>query len=179
MRKLIIALVVASASLVPGLASSQATAPAAASMSDLQADAPSEYTVQKGDTLWAISGKFLKEPWKWPQLWQMNRDQIKNPHLIYPGDVIRLDRDAAGGPRLALGSGGPGDAAANVVKLEPRVRVQPLETAIPSIPGPAIAPFLNAPPIIEAGSNSRINFTRLLISCALNCVPNPVGMMSE
>ncbi|RPI00001.1 MAG: LysM peptidoglycan-binding domain-containing protein [Zetaproteobacteria bacterium] len=149
MRKLIIALVVASASLVPGLASSQATATAAASMNDLQADAPSEYTVQKGDTLWAISGKFLKEPWKWPQIWQMNRDQIKNPHLIYPGDIIRLDRSGAY-PSLSLIAGGaiPADA---VVRLEPRTRVQPLSTAVPTIPGSAIGPFLTQPLIVDPG----------------------------
>ncbi len=151
MRKLIIALVVASASLVPGLASSQAPA-AAASMNDLQADAPSEYTVQKGDTLWAISGKFLKEPWKWPQLWQMNREQIKNPHLIYPGDIIKLDRSGAY-PSLSLGGGSGGAAAAegNVVRLEPRTRIQPLSTAVPTIPGNAIGPFLTQPLVFEAG----------------------------
>ncbi len=150
MRKLIIALVVASASLVPGLASSQATAPAAASMSDLQADAPSEYTVQKGDTLWAISGKFLKEPWKWPQLWQMNRDQIKNPHLIYPGDIIKLDRSGLS-PSLSLvgGSGGAAVAEGNVVRLQPRTRAEALSTAVPTIPGSAIGPFLTQPLVGE------------------------------
>lgn len=149
MRKLIIALVVASASLVPGLASSQASAPAPASMSDLQADAPTEYTVQKGDTLWAISGRFLKEPWKWPQLWQMNREQIKNPHLIYPGDIIRLDRTGAA-PSLELVSGAAA-AAANVVRLEPRTHVQPLLSAVPTIPGNAIGPFLTEPLVLNPG----------------------------
>ncbi|MBL0142184.1 MAG: LysM peptidoglycan-binding domain-containing protein [Betaproteobacteria bacterium] len=148
MRKLIIALVVASASLVPGWALSQATATAAATMGDLQADAPSEYTVQKGDTLWAISGKFLKEPWKWPEIWQMNREQIKNPHLIYPGDIIRLDRSGAT-PSLSLIAGGA-IAEGNVVRLQPRTRIESLSTAVPSIPGSAIGPFLTQPLIIEA-----------------------------
>jgi hypothetical protein len=135
------------------LASSQATATAGASTKDLQADAPAEYTVQKGDTLWGISARFLKEPWKWPQIWQMNREQIKNPHLIYPGDVIRLDRvgDLA---TLSLLGGGSATAAAavgNVVRLEPRTRATPLSTAVPSIPGSAIGPFLSQPLIINPG----------------------------
>jgi len=150
MRKLIIALVVASASLVPGLASSQATAPAAASMNDLQTDAPAEYTVQKGDTLWAISGKFLKEPWKWPQIWQMNREQIKNPHLIYPGDIIRLDRSGLS-PSLSLIAGGA-IAEGNVIRLQPRTRIAPLATSVPTIPGTAIGPFLTQPLILEPGA---------------------------
>jgi hypothetical protein len=132
------------------------------SQADLAADAPSEYTVVKGDTLWGIAGRFLKDPWKWPLIWQMNQEQIKNPHLIYPGDTIKLDREAL---RLSLASSGAaaGDASSpsggteqqavsNVVKLDPRVRTEALQSAVPSIPGSVIGPFLSQPLVVEAGA---------------------------
>ena len=120
-------------------------------MNDLQADAPSEYTVQKGDTLWAISGKFLKEPWKWPQIWQMNREQIKNPHLIYPGDIIRLDRSGTLAQPFAHRRRRRSPRA-TWFAFNPRTRVEPLATAVPTIPGTAIGPFLTQPLIVEPGS---------------------------
>lgn len=116
----------------------------------LAADAPSTYIVVKGDTLWDISGRFLKEPWRWPEIWNMNREQIKNPHWIYPGDVIYMSFDANGNPRLSMtsGIGGTGDDA----RLQPKIRVDTLSQAIPSIPSKVIAPFLSFPLVIEEGA---------------------------
>ena len=175
MRKTIISLVVAVASLVPvGLladgmppdarkaaARGGETPATRVTQADLQADAPDQYTVVKGDTLWGLAGRFLKDPWKWPQIWNMNRDQIRDPHWIYPGDVIRLDRTGdypslslgggPGGTGFGPGGGGADAAASNVVKMDPRVRVEPLQTSIPTIPGSVIGPFLTQPLVIESG----------------------------
>ncbi len=106
---------------------------------------PDRHVVVKGDTLWGISGKFLKQPWRWPEIWQMNKEQIKNPHLIYPGDVVMLDM-STGSPRLKLGKkvGGGGSG-----KLQPTVHSTPVQQVIPSIPPSAIEPFLSQPLIVE------------------------------
>lgn len=99
----------------------------------LQEGHPTEYVVVKGDTLWHISGRFLKSPWRWPEVWGVN-PQIDNPHLIYPGDVIYLTW-VDGQPRLGLRRG--------VRKLSPKIRVQPLQQPIPAIPLRDIASFLS------------------------------------
>jgi LysM repeat protein len=117
----------------------------------LAKDAPDKHVVVRGDTLWDISAKFLATPWKWPEVWQMNRDQIRNPHLIYPGDVVYLDKSGAN-PRLRLGkSVGNGDVVAvGPSKLEPMVRSEPIDRApIPTISSQAIEAFLNRPLIVE------------------------------
>ncbi|MBL8332882.1 MAG: LysM peptidoglycan-binding domain-containing protein, partial [Rubrivivax sp.] len=88
-------------------------------LSDLAPNAPESHTVQRGDTLWDISKLFLKSPWRWPQLWGMNLDQIRNPHLIYPGQVLVLVKsDGRAMLKVAQDAGVPG----GTVKLSPRVR---------------------------------------------------------
>ena len=116
---------------------------------ELRSDAPDRHVVVKGDTLWDISGKFFKDPWKWPYIWGMNKDSIKDPHWIYPGNVIILDRSSG---TLRIGQTGA-DSASGVVKLSPKVREgHSAHDAIPSIPAHAIAPFLSQPLVIEEGA---------------------------
>jgi len=108
----------------------------------LKADHPDRYVVVKGDTLWDISARFLESPWRWPEVWSFN-PQIKNPHLIYPGDVVYLDYDAQGRPILRVQRGAP------TVKLSPKVRAERVDTPIATIPLNAISQFLGQPRVLS------------------------------
>ena len=126
--------------------------PAAAEDVQLQENHPDRYTVVKGDTLWGIAAKFLKDPWQWPKVWKMNRDEIKNPHRIYPGDTIVLDT-SGGSPELHLVHG--------TVTLEPGIRVEELQkAAVPTISLYVISPFLSQPLVIE---NNQLDNTPVII----------------
>ena len=128
----------------------QKVAQAGVALSDLAPNAPDRYTVKTGDTLWDISSLYLKSPWRWPELWGMNLDQIRNPHLIYPGQVLHLDK-AEGRAQLRLGQPGAGEVPAGTVKLSPRVRGQRSDIGpIASVPFHLIEPFLNEAVIFSA-----------------------------
>ncbi len=141
MRKLLSALTLSVLALsVPGWAEAP----------EIQENAPDRHVVVKGDTLWDISGKFLTKPWRWPEIWQLNKESIKNPHWIYPGDIIVLDRSGAE-PRLRLIKG---DAhGLTTVKLSPAVREEKVESgAIQTIPISAIHAFLSQPRVVSSGA---------------------------
>lgn len=132
-----------------------ATEPATPVPVQLQAEAPLRYVVQKGDTLWAISNKFLRDSWQWPELWYANPD-VQNPHLIYPGDVLYLSW-VDGVPRLARAGDAPPAVEPPAVrappaatdKLEPMARERPLEEAIGGIPLDSIRGFLRGPRLVS------------------------------
>lgn len=151
-------------------ATAQQVASKGVPLSALADNAPASHTVQRGDTLWAIASIFLKTPWRWPELWGMNLQDIRNPHLIYPGQVLVLVKDGDRA-RLMLGRNADGQAPTNTVKLSPRVRSELLENgAIASIPLQLIAPFLNEAVVLsddQLASAPRIVATqegRVLVS---------------
>jgi len=104
-------------------------------------NAPKSYVVKRGDTLWGISSMFLRDPWLWPEVWYIN-PQVANPHLIYPGDTLSLAYGADGRPQIRLMQGGSG------ARLDPRLRMDPIDGAIPTIPYQAIAAFLSRPSLL-------------------------------
>jgi hypothetical protein len=105
----------------------------------LNPNAPESYVVKRGDTLWGIAKVFLRDPWFWPEIWQVN-PQIHNPHLIYPGDTLRLVY-IDGRPAIVLQRG---DAA----RVEPRIRSEPLEGAVTAIPYASVAAFMSKPSVL-------------------------------
>jgi LysM repeat protein len=128
-------------------ATAQKTADAGVPLSEVLPTAPDVYTVKTRDTLWDISKMYLKSPWRWPELWGMNLEQVKNPHLIFPGQVLFLDK-SNGRARLRMGApvGGAGDAG-----LSPRVRSKDIAIdGIASIPFNLIEPFLSEAVIFDS-----------------------------
>lgn len=130
----------------------------------LAENAPTSYTVVSGDTLWGIAAKFLRDPWRWPDVWNLNRDQVKDPHWIYPGNVIRLITDASGQPRLALASGSSSPAApvsGGTESVQPRVRIQSVRDYIPSISAKTITPFLTLP-LVASSDDEMLNSPKIV-----------------
>jgi hypothetical protein len=107
--------------------------------------APDSYTVKHGDTLWGIAKVFLKDPWYWPEIWQVN-PQVQNPHLIYPGDTLHLVY-IEGRPRIVLQPGS--FERGNGARVLARVRSQPLEAAVTTIPYETVAAFMSKPSVLE------------------------------
>ena len=127
--------------LLAGLLAAPATmAWAQTDVPKLAASAPERYVVVPGDTLWGIAGRFLQDPYRWPDVWEPNKTDIKNPNRIYPGNILVLDRSGKT-PRLRLAT----------IKVEPRVRSDKESVAIPPIPPGAIEPFLSAPLVVDQG----------------------------
>lgn len=124
---------------------------------ELAANAPERHIVVPGDTLWDISAKFLKQPYRWPELWRLNADDIKNPHRIYPGQVLVLEKDADGRPRLRVaGAGGSDSGAGREIKVEPKIYVEPQKKEISTIPYSLIQPYLARPLVMDVPALNRL-----------------------
>src|SRR5690606_27101691 len=128
-----------------GAAAEQQRTVGEASRIPLAPEAPSEYVVKAGDTLWDISKLFLRDPWYWPEIWHVN-PQIANPHLIYPGDVLRLVY-VDGQPRMTLERAA--DQRGGDRRLTPQVRRETLDQAITTIPYEVVAGFMGRPTLLD------------------------------
>jgi LysM repeat protein len=130
-------------------ATANQVAQAGVALSELSPNAPDSYTVKRGDTLWAISGLFLKSAWRWPELWGMNLSDIKNPHLIYPGQQLFLEKKD-GRATLRTRQSTTEDTPTNTVRLSPRIRSETLASdALPTLKSHLIEPFLAEPVIVD------------------------------
>lgn len=119
-------------------------------LSELAPDAPDRYTIKSGDTLWAISSMFLKSPWRWPELWGLNLADIKNPHLIFPGQFLLLERKD-GVARLRVGTPVGESTDMEAVRVSPRTRISALPAnALPTLKPSVIEAFLAEPLILDA-----------------------------
>ena len=135
-------------------ATARQVAQAGVPLSELAPDAPDSHTVKRGDTLWSISSLFLRSPWRWPELWGMNMDAIRNPHLIYPGQKLVLEK--SNGRAVLRTAGAQGEQPdMQTVRLSPRTRVSGLSDAIQTLDTRFIEPFLAEPLIVEAGEMSK------------------------
>lgn len=120
-------------------------------LAELSPDAPDTYIVKSGDTLWGISGMYLKRPWRWPELWGMNLQAIRNPHLIFPGQTLHLEKT---GGFARLRTSAPG--ALETVRVSPRTRSNSLsESALPTLKSHLIEPFLAEPLVVDADTLSQ------------------------
>jgi nucleoid-associated protein YgaU len=132
-------------------ATAEKVAQAGIALSELAADAPENYTIKPGDTLWAISGLFLKSPWRWPELWGMNLSDISNPHRIYPGQKLFLERKNGRATLRTSAAAPEGSAPTETIRVSPRTRYEPLDSgALPAIKAHLIEPFLAEPVIVDA-----------------------------
>ena len=117
--------------------------------SPIASNAPNEYVVQVGDTLWDIANMFLKDPWFWPEIWHIN-PEIVNPHLIYPGDVLGLVY-IDGQPRVT-------PVVASTYRMSPQARVTPITQAVTSIPYESVSAFLASGAVLERGQADRMPY---------------------
>ena len=151
-------------------------------------NAPDQYIVKRGDTLWDIASKFLTDPWRWPEIWRGNRDQVKDPHWIYPGDVLVLDRttgtvskrgsvSVSGGGESSAGAASgagvttTGGGIPGTVKLSPSIRSSVIAVPVPVLPANVIEPYLSRPLVLDA----RVVEGKIQEAEALKTAPRIVG----
>ena len=135
-------------------ATAQQVAAQGVPLSALAPNAPEEYTVRRGDTLWRISGMFLKSPWRWPELWGMNLKDIRNPHLIYPGQQLYLER--VGDRAFLRARRGVDGQPGATIRVSPRNRIEALDAnPLPTLQPHLIEPFLTEPLVVDDDTFQR------------------------